>query len=200
MSNKTRYALDTEFLEDGRTIELISIALVCEDGREYYAVNWDAPWDEIHENTWLCKNVVPSLPLRGGIARSAFNMGRYSFTVDRSSVLVKPKWVIANEVREFLVGDLKPAGENDGRPFYFDTDLPELWADYAAYDHVAMAQLWGRMIDLPTGIPMFTHDLQQALELNPGFEPSQQEDGLHNALDDARHVMRVLKELDDFHA
>lgn len=32
-----RYFYDTEFVEDGRTIDLISIAVVCEDGREYYA-------------------------------------------------------------------------------------------------------------------------------------------------------------------
>jgi hypothetical protein len=34
---------DLEFLEDGRTIELISIGMVCDDGREYYAVNRDMP-------------------------------------------------------------------------------------------------------------------------------------------------------------
>jgi hypothetical protein len=33
---------DEEFLEDGRTIELISIGLVREDGAEYYAVSKDA--------------------------------------------------------------------------------------------------------------------------------------------------------------
>jgi 3' exoribonuclease, RNase T-like len=32
---------DTEFIEDGRTIDLISIGMVAEDGREYYAVNRD---------------------------------------------------------------------------------------------------------------------------------------------------------------
>ncbi|WP_405559084.1 3'-5' exoribonuclease [Streptomyces canus] len=32
---------DLEFLEDGRTIELISIGMVCDDGRQYYAVNRD---------------------------------------------------------------------------------------------------------------------------------------------------------------
>jgi hypothetical protein len=30
----TIYCYDTEFLKDGRTIELISIGIVCEDGRE----------------------------------------------------------------------------------------------------------------------------------------------------------------------
>lgn len=34
-----RYFYDTEFIDDGRTIELISIGMVSEDGREYYAVS-----------------------------------------------------------------------------------------------------------------------------------------------------------------
>lgn len=32
-----KYFLDTEFHEDGKTIDLISIGIVAEDGREYYA-------------------------------------------------------------------------------------------------------------------------------------------------------------------
>lgn len=32
----TIYCYDTEFLEDGRTIDLISIGIVCEDGRSPY--------------------------------------------------------------------------------------------------------------------------------------------------------------------
>lgn len=35
----TIYAYDTEFLDDVRTIDLISISIVYEDGREYYAVH-----------------------------------------------------------------------------------------------------------------------------------------------------------------
>ena len=34
-----KYFYDTEFIEDGSTIELISIGVVAEDGREYYAVS-----------------------------------------------------------------------------------------------------------------------------------------------------------------
>jgi hypothetical protein len=32
-----RYFVDTEHTDDGERFELISIAVVCEDGREYYA-------------------------------------------------------------------------------------------------------------------------------------------------------------------
>ncbi len=34
-----RYFYDCEFIEDGRTIELVSIGVVDENGREFYAVS-----------------------------------------------------------------------------------------------------------------------------------------------------------------
>lgn len=55
-----RYFIDTEFIEDGKTIDLISIGIVCSDGREYYAVNQDA---QLHRaNYWVRENVLPHLP------------------------------------------------------------------------------------------------------------------------------------------
>lgn len=174
------YTYDTEFLEDGHTIELISIGIVCEDGREYYAVNADMPYERLKRDDWLCENVVPHLPLAGNpptVERHSNPSSGYYWSLDTKSVLVKPKWVIANEVREFLLA----------------VDPPELWANYAAYDHVVLAQLWGRMISLPKGLPMFTHDLQQLLETMPEFEKPSQVGTEHNALEDARYVMQVLR-------
>ena len=57
---RTRYFLDTEFIEDGKTIDLVSLALVCEDGREIYCCNTDAKLDLASE--WVENNVFPSLP------------------------------------------------------------------------------------------------------------------------------------------
>lgn len=37
-----KFFLDTEFYEDGSTIDLISIGVVTEDGREFYAVSQEA--------------------------------------------------------------------------------------------------------------------------------------------------------------
>ncbi len=202
-TGKTAYCYDTEFLDDGKTIELISIGIVCEDGREYYAVNSDMPEDRIRKHSWLMDNVWPSLPLRGyteklktvGNGRNEMRPDSYG-VLDRTSVFLKPKWVIANEVRDFLIATVTPAGGHNGQPFYFNVNHPELWANYGAYDHVVLAQLWGPMIKLPEGIPMWTHDLQQAIEAAPeGFETPIQQSGHHNALEDARHNMRVLTTL-----
>jgi len=54
------YYLDTEFLDDGKTIDLISIALTCEDGRDYYAVSSD--FDEARATDWLKTHVLNHIP------------------------------------------------------------------------------------------------------------------------------------------
>lgn len=196
-----RYFYDTEFLEDGKTIELISIGIVAEDGREYYAVNDDAPWDRIYNDEWLMKHVWPQLPVKGyteklvsiGGGKTQMQMDHRGY-LDRSSTLVRPKWVIRNEVREFLLDGFTPAGHgDDGKPFYFDTDVPELWAWYGAYDHVALAQLFGKMINLPKGIPMWTNDLRQEVHRLGDPDLPEQAEGEHNALDDARHVKAMYE-------
>jgi hypothetical protein len=176
-----RYFYDTEFIEDGSTIDLISIGIVAEDGREYYAVNSDMPVNRISAHTWLMFNVVPSLPVTAGTLRqiekrrkhgeSVFPRPTMDLDLDTSSTLLRPRWLIANEVREFLL-----AG-----------DKPELWAWYAAYDHVALCQLWGSMISLPAGLPMYTNDIKQECDRLGNPRLPEQPEGEHNALQDARH-------------
>ena len=46
-----KYFLDTEFIEDGKTIDLISIGIVAEDGREYYAINSECDFPKA--NDWI---------------------------------------------------------------------------------------------------------------------------------------------------
>ena len=168
-----KYFYDTEFHEDGSTIDLISIGIVAEDGREYYAVNSDMDHDRIATNDWLCQNVVPHPPLTRDKPTKSFASNRWLWALDKRSVLVKPKWVIANEVREFLLGC---------------PNEPELWADFGAYDHVALAQLFGKMVYLPKGLPMYTREFQQRLDALGRPQMPERIAGEHNALDDARHL------------
>lgn len=72
-------------------------------------------------------------------------------------------------------------------------EAPEFWADHAAYDWAVLCQLYGRMIDIPNGWPMFCRDVRwlrdqipDAVVALPRFEGAQ-----HNALDDARHTRKV---------
>lgn len=169
---------DTEFLEDGRTIDLISIGMVTEDGREYYAVNRDMPVRRVRGSKWLMENVVPSLPKGSGDLNNSMS-SRWLFHY--GDPVVKRRNRIAREVQEFIVA----AGPD-----------VELWAWFAAYDHVVLAQLFGPMVSLPHGIPMWTNDLQQEaarLSKRAAWDDPlpAQKSGKHNALEDARHN-RVL--------
>jgi hypothetical protein len=168
----TRIFIDTEFLEDGRTIDLISIGIVAENGDEYYAViRDDGILHRAVNRDWLRENVISSLPVRVwqpsmyATWTGAWDENHPDFAA------VKPREQIADEVRQFILS-------------FPD---PQLWAWYSAYDHVALCQLFGAMIDLPDGIPMFTNDLkQECVRLGDPRVP-EQETGQHNALADARH-------------
>lgn len=61
---KQRYFLDTEFIDRSAVdfkIELISIAVIAEDDREYYGV-LDEFNPHLLEDPWLHEHVVPKLP------------------------------------------------------------------------------------------------------------------------------------------
>jgi hypothetical protein len=142
-----RIFFDTEFLEDGQTIQLISIGMVREDGATLYE---ETPHAEglAKSNDWLAANVLPHLKLTGPI-------------LERSEIAAK--------IVEFV-------GEK-----------PEFWAYYADYDWVALCQLFGRMLDLPDGWPMYCRDLKQLADERNVRLPKQVGDE-HNALADALWV------------
>lgn len=134
---------DTEFIEDGKTIDLVSIGMVREDGQKLYMESIQA--DLSKADKWFKENVQPHL-FRGNML------------FQRSD--------IAELVKQF-------AG-----------DAPEFWAYYADYDWIALCQLYGRMIDLPKGWPMYCRDLkQEADRLSIKFP--KQESTEHHALADA---------------
>lgn len=174
-----RIYYDTEFLEDGRTIELISIGMVAEDGREYYAVNRDMPHKRIAKHDWLRSNVVPGLPRIHGDRRLQVSVRRNPLALDFEHPAMLSRRRIADGVRRFIQA----------------TPDVELWAWYGAYDHVALCQLWGAMVDLPDGVPMYTHDLKQECDRLGNPKMPEQQDGLHNALTDARHVQVMAAHL-----
>jgi hypothetical protein len=157
-----RYWFDTEFIEDGKTIDLISIGIVAEDGREFYCINLDC--DHCLASDWVKDNVIIHLPERNrrNIASSPEDLfGKYTSHKR-----------IGLEVLEFC------SPEKHGKP--------EFWAYYADYDWVAFCQLFGTMMELPQGFPMYCRDLKQTIdELGCPDIPSQTE-GEHNALNDAR--------------
>lgn len=151
-----RYFYDCEFIEDGRIIDLVSIGVVDEHGREFYAVSTE--FDGSRALPWVRRNVLDKLPSPGD-----------------------PAWRSRGRIREDLYQFLiEPLREDP-------TARIELWAWYAAYDHVALAQLWGNMPALPRELPRFTKELRQLWD-DRGRPPlPEAEADRHDALVDARH-------------
>lgn len=127
----TRYYLDTEFAEYPGGIDLISLALVCEDGRELYCVNNE--FDRSHCNDWVKKHVLPQLPPPAD-----------------------PRWINRKQIVRDIV-EFVGSGPDQWAPH----DRPVFWAYYASYDWVLFCQLFGTMMDMPHGYPQLCMDIMQ---------------------------------------
>lgn len=177
MTETLRYWYDCEFIEDGVIIDLISIGIVCEDGREYYAISTE--FDASKASSWVKENVLNQLPPRPE-------------TINYSDPSISPRikheslaWKSRKQIRDDIF-------------LLFLGTKPELWGYYSAYDHVAFCQLFGKMIDLPTGVPMYTKDIKQWCDELGNPQLPKQAEGEHNALHDARHNRVMWEFLDQY--
>lgn len=153
---------DTEFIENGVTIDLVSLGAVDDRGREFYAVSTE--FNPVMASDWVKENVLDKLPPRHNRAWM-------------SRLTMRDKW---------LAWCTEPWNTTPGERI-------EFWAYYGAYDHVAYAQLFGPMITLPKGMPMFTRELMQLWE-DAGCPPKpDQPSNQHDALADARWNRELWK-------
>lgn len=186
------------------TIDLISIGIVSEDGREYYAISKDfnlkEAWNRYDEKVemyygdlrnqypegrktkvyWIRENVLKrifnewKMKTNGRIVRLGlpiplnemiFNYKNFKYCISK---IGKSNKQISFEVLNFVhgyngIGDW--LGSTDE---YYNSmiitepkDKPIFYGYYSAYDHVVLCWLFGKMIDLPKGFPMYTIDLKQ---------------------------------------
>lgn len=177
-----RVFYDFEFLEDGHTIQPISFGAVTDTGSRLYVVNADLDEHRVARHEWLGEHVwpfLPTIPCKPGCRCAQRGRGH----LDREHPDVRPLPQFARTIDAFMAA-AGPA---------------ELWADYAAYDHVTLSQLYGPMTALPPYMPRFTHDIQQEaarLGLRDTELPQTGPEGEHHALHDAVNVYdrwRTLK-------
>jgi len=205
-----KYFLDTEFIEGTQgkffgktkpTIDLISIGIVGEDGREYYSIskefNLREAWNRWQYDMslvsgtnqqgklyWIRDNVLK--PIFRDLVNKEYlyaNQAMY-----RCNVVIKTKEYkfcyrdfkfllnkygktnkqIAKDVLYFCSNgyfddtnlELKEAREYD----LYDRFKPEFYGYYADYDWVVFCWLFGLMIDLPKGFPVYCNDLKQTID------------------------------------
>lgn len=178
-----KYFLDFEFIEGFKKplfgkrrhfIDMISVGIVAEDGREYYAISNEFKWDDANE--WVKENVLSKLEGRHCTPSGWFNDSR----------LWKSNKQIAKEIFEFVNPDLgfhisgysnselregfklnahfkkhNVTSTNDNEYYVAQ---PEFYGYYADYDWVLFCSLFGTMMQLPKGFPMYCIDLKQTLD------------------------------------
>lgn len=216
------YYYDTEFLEGTQktwfgqtkpTIDLISIGVVSEDGREYYAISKDfnlkeawnrydlvrngfrdcgltPNYDKVY---WIRENVLK--PIYDELINLEWKVNfcadlDYPFNYSSMKYLIKKygksNKQIAEEIKEFckpplkntfiedatkkikednFIGQINNTTLKDIINGYEKINTPiQFYGYYSDYDHVALCWLFGKMIDLPKGFPMYTIDLKQILD------------------------------------
>lgn len=235
-----KYFIDTEFIEGFTSgkfnkkrhfIDLISIGIVCEDGRKYYAIS-----DEFNPNDadkWVKDNVISKLEPKdswqklNGIESRIYKSNKQiaQYIVDFINPNIKDLiytftrrdcWLEQYYKKEFeyikthntTIPDHYFKSGVKGDEYEKNRELiynrPEFYAYYADYDWVVFCSLFGRMIDLPKGFPMYCKDLKQILDerqeklTNINIKeqisyPKQKDE--HNALKDAEWNFELYKHL-----
>ena len=163
-----RYFLDCEFIERGskHPVELVSIAVVADNGREFYAVSTE--FRARHASEWVKANVLPLLPERKPIP---------------------PPWGSPRQWDE-AARWMKRAAIRDGLLAFVGGDpAPEFWGWCCGFDYVLVSQLVG-FDAWPAGWPYYFRDVQQEAD-RQGVALETQPKGQHDALADARWVRRL---------
>jgi len=164
------------------TIDLISIGIVAEDGREYYAISKDfnlrEAWERYQINEvdmdgvyfqqkeyWIRENVLR--PIYAGLYLNNYFSGEndlWNFDYKTMKRLInkygKTNAEIADGIKQFVgtketIGNWQEIKDKMNTQFY---------AYYADYDWVAFCWLFGKMNDLPEGFPMYCIDLKQMFD------------------------------------
>jgi Ca2+/Na+ antiporter len=183
------------------TIDLISIGIVAEDGREYYAVskdfNLEEAWNRYQINPvkdnaakagivddclknekvyWIRDNVLKPIyweyvdrSIGADLPLDKFNYETMKKLINKHG---KHNKDIAEEIKAYINTEsvaiikgtnaailTKESAESIRRGYL----KPEFYGYYADYDWVLFCWLFGKMIDLPKGFPMYCIDLKQEL-------------------------------------
>jgi hypothetical protein len=206
------YYIDTEFLEGTQdikipftnvvigktkpTIDLISIGIVAEDGREYYAIskefNLKEAWNrfqikeassskkymgfDIEKVYWIRENVLKPIWKELMIKDKQFLvdtldsntdwLGNKKMSYKSFKTLInkygKNNKQIAEEIKDFVTGDSLSIEKT--KHYNVQYDNIQFYGYYCDYDWVAFCWLFGKMMDLPKGFPMYCKDLKQTLD------------------------------------
>ena len=179
MKVKTKVFLDTEFTGLHQKTTLISIGLISDCGKTFYAELTD--YDENQIDDWLKENVISNLKFNDKKGTDVFwNAGLNTEMFGNSELL---KTILNNWFAQF--------------------DSIEIWSDCLSYDWVLFNQLFGHAFNIPKNVYYIPFDictLFYAKNVDPDIsreEFSEMQNGIqkHNALWDAKVIRECFNRL-----
>ncbi len=160
---------DTEFTGLRQSTTLISLGMIAEDRRSFYAEFTD--YDESQVDGWVRDNVLTGLRLKAkdGLVCATNGDGEHV-------EYLGPRWAVKHYLERWLA----------------DFDTVELWSDVLAYDWVLFCELFGGAFGLPKNVYYIPFDLATLLSTK-GIDPDTHRESFanvavgfkHNALHDA---------------
>jgi len=165
---------DTEFTGLHKGTTLISIGLISEDGKTFYAKFTD--YDKSQIDKWLQENVLDNICLEIGDSQpKTYNNCNIKGTKD----------YIADELMEWLS----------------QFDSVEMWSDCLAYDWVLFNDIFGHAFNIPTNVYYIPFDICTLFKIK-GIDPDVSREGFagidgkkHNALHDAKVIRACYEKL-----
>lgn len=169
------------------TIDLISLAIVAEDGRELYLISKDFDVKEAWKNEWLRDNVLKKVfydlvELDHQKEEESFSSldvsiyecdtGNFVFNKENLKHLLYVHGKSNREISKYIYHFINPEEltPNLSKSIGLKNDKnPVFHAYYADYDWVVFCWLFGRMIDLPSNFPMYCVDLKQIMDEKINF-------------------------------
>lgn len=176
---------DTEFTGLRQDTTLVSIGLISEDKRKFYAELTDFNWEHVHKDQWLLENVVNKLYCRQNDSDKKYMPNCHIGTKSNVARMLK-NWLL-------------------------QFDEVQLVSDVCHYDFVLFISLFGGAFDLPKNVSPYCYDINQdiaryyKISEREAFDKSREEilyskykeneisGDKHNALYDAEVIREVYQ-------
>jgi hypothetical protein len=176
---RTRIFFDTEFTGLHQKTTLISIGLVSECGKKFYAEFNDYDFSQIDD--WLEENVIQKLRYNGIFQKLELEGVKDNISYKSTT----------ENIREKLTTWLEQFGD------------VEMWSDCLSYDWVLFNQIWGHTFNIPKNVYYIPFDICTVFQIK-GIDPDvsreefsgiKDKSNKHNALWDAKMIKACFEKL-----
>ena len=174
--------MDTEFTGLHQNTTLISLGLISEDGKEFYAEFND--YDKSQIDDWLQKNVINNLKFNEDMIENADGCYIYN---EISTEIYGNNDIIKVELEKWLS----------------QFESVEIWSDCLAYDWVLFGQIFGHAFNIPKNVYYIPFDICTLMKIKgidtdisrEEFIENSVEGKKHNALYDAKVIKKCYEKL-----